>query len=549
MQKLVRFKTQFIVLGMTIFFALLAFAMQSVTGGPSVTALSGEPGPYLQQVTPPDSENIATATEANCRYGATPLQADQVPWLTTLGVGWFLNFNATTAALPANGAEFVPVIRVRQDFVNGEYLSTYTVTPPLTNDGLGAIIDANPGRLWLVGNEPDVGNQVQDSTHPDVYARIYREVYTFIKARDPSAQVGIAGLSMATPGRLQYLDIVWNTYRQRYGHPMPVDVWNIHLYILSEKQFSNNNPGDGGIALGTNPALAKLASEGIASRCPLPQVYCRAEHDSLPIFAEQIVAMRSWMKAHGQQNKPLILSEYSLLYPYVIDPGGTCFLQDENGNCFTPARVNAFMNATFNYLETATDPNLGHPGDNYRLVQQWMWYTLVTEPEASGGSSNLLKQNYTAFAPGSANAFTEIGQNFYNQVLSKTRYSNLKVGTAASAVAFTAGSGSTANVTLTVTFYNNGNVNITQPFNVTFYRDAARTQVIGTTTVNPVLSGCARREYKASVVWSGLSTGTRTYWVEIDSNNALPESNADNVASGTVLVNPKSSSYLPFVGR
>ena len=56
--------------------------------------------------------------------------------------------------------------------------------------------------------------------------------------------------------------------------------------------------------------------------------------------------MRTWMKQHGQQNKPLILSEYSLLYPYDIDPEG-CFLQDEYGNCFTPQRVSTFMKNSF----------------------------------------------------------------------------------------------------------------------------------------------------------------------------------------------------------
>ena len=29
--------------------------------------------------------------------------------------------------------------------------------------------------------------------------------------------------------------------------------------------------------------------------------------------------MRTWMKNHGQQNKPLIISEYSLLWSHDID--------------------------------------------------------------------------------------------------------------------------------------------------------------------------------------------------------------------------------------
>jgi hypothetical protein len=89
------------------------------------------------------------------------------------------------------------------------------------------------------------------------------------------------------------------------------------------------------------------------------------------------------MKEHGQQNKPLILSEYSLLYPFEdyddpINPT-QCYLQDEFGKCFTAARVSSFMTRTFQYLETATDPNLGYPLDNYRLVQQWLWFSMYYE--------------------------------------------------------------------------------------------------------------------------------------------------------------------------
>jgi hypothetical protein len=154
-------------------------------------------------------------------------------------------------------------------------------------------------------------------------------VYKFIKDRDPTAQVGTAGLSMATPGRLQYLDIVWDTFLALYGYPMPVDVWAIHIYILSEYN-PGIGPGDGKLALGTDPALAKnwpVNNIPYSQQCPLDNIYCRAEHDNVDIFIEQIVAMRQWMKDHGQREKPLLLSEFGSLYPYVVEGGG-CFLSD-----------------------------------------------------------------------------------------------------------------------------------------------------------------------------------------------------------------------------
>ena len=69
------------------------------------------------------------------------------------------------------------------------------------------------------------------------------------------------------------------------------------------------------MALGTDPALAIRESGDDKNRCANSDVYCWAEHDDLTVFAQQVVAMRTWMKQHGQQNKPLILTEYSLLLP------------------------------------------------------------------------------------------------------------------------------------------------------------------------------------------------------------------------------------------
>ncbi len=303
---------------------------------------------------PASTEQLA---ETNCRYGVAYVFGDSLGWVPTLDAGWYLNFTPGPNNIPS--AEFVPVISVKQDFINGVRQPTVTYTPPLsyvyvnengqTRPGLGGLISMNPGKLWLVGNEPDVDNFIQGNTMPDVYARAYHEAYQYIKKADPTAKVAIAGLSMMTPGRVQYLDIVWNTYKSIYGTDMPVDVWNMHLYILEERNPNNDKEyGDGKIALGTDPALAKLSSLGGSAVCPPPNepdtnandprldVYCRSEHDSVRIFRDQVYNMRTWMKEHGQQNKPLIISEFGLLYPYLDGkPDGTCeFLMDEFGRLF-----------------------------------------------------------------------------------------------------------------------------------------------------------------------------------------------------------------------
>ena len=51
----------------------------------------------------------------------------------------------------------------------------------------------------MIGNEPDV--RWQDNVTPERYAEIYHDIYTFIKERDPGAQVVIGGVAQSTPLR------------------------------------------------------------------------------------------------------------------------------------------------------------------------------------------------------------------------------------------------------------------------------------------------------------------------------------------------------------
>lgn len=531
---------------------------------------------------PESDDQVAAAdalAETNCRYGVAYVFNDSLDWVPTLDAGWYLNFTSSGSEIAS--AEFVPVISVKQNIINGVRQPTVTVDPPLAftyrdqngnvRNGLGALISQNPGSLWLVGNEPDVDNAVQGNTMPDVYARAYHDVYHYIKRADPSAKVAIAGLSMMTPGRVQYLDIVWNTYQSLYGTAMPVDVWNMHLYILEERNPNNPNQyGDGKIALGTDPNLAKLSSNGSPAFCPAlgapdtPQndprldVYCRSEHDSVRIFTEQIMNMRTWMKAHGQQDKPLIISEFGLLYPFLDgQPDGSCeFLMDEHGQCFKPQRVTNFLNGSIDLLESATDPNLGYPQDGNRLVQQWLWYSIVTQPEWSGGSSNLIVNNYNDFAPGAIGALTQVGQAFRAEATSRPINANLAAGTARDVTAYPKFPANNGSARLTASFRNSEIRSITGQFTVTFYSNAALTQPIGSVVVKPEQSGAivgctwgGRNSEQVSIMWNNLPVGTHSYWAKIDSTGAVAEATEnDNVTTmGTVTVYP-SASFVPMVG-
>jgi hypothetical protein len=519
------------------------------------TAMAGQTasesdGPFVAQMPVVVS---TTPIQTNCRYGIGNEPGEEANnWLNVVGAGHYINFIDRTLGPPVpESVEFLRQVRISQDKEDGEYLPSFTVSPPLHMEGggLGVRLQANPGTLWIVGNEPDVGNAAQDDTYPEWYARAYHDVYHFIKEVDPTAQVAIAGLSMMTPGRLQYLEIVWDTYLQEYGEPIPVDVWNMHLYILSEIRPWDNGPSDGKIALGTDPSLAIKAPEGPPeTECPRDDVYCRAEHDDINIFMDQVLAMRSWMKDHGQQDKPLLISEFSQLYPFVdyddpVNPN-QCFLMDEFGQCFTQDRVSTFLQQTMDFLESAEDPDLGYPADGNRLVQQWAWYSLWVEGEHSGGSSNLLVDGYESMEPGSLEALTKIGQMYRERALTSPLTVNL-VAAEAPDVEEEVGEGEeTADVELQVGFYNNGSGYILNSFTVTFYADAELTQVIGETVVSPavsgIINGCSWDHITdwAAIPWTDVPVGNHEFWVKVDSNDIISSEidEADNVLSGQVTI-------------
>jgi hypothetical protein len=370
--------------------------------------------------------------------------------------------------------------------------------------------------------------------------------------------VAPSALVEVTPARLQYLDIVWDEYYRLYGHAMPVDVWNMHVYILPEVQYKRDASGQvvldaggnpilegsrAGIALGTDPALAIRFSEADPAACASGGVYCYAEHDDINVFIQQVYAMRQWMKAHGQQHKPLILTEFGILYPYLEQsdpPLGSCpscySLADEFGNTFTRQRVTSFMNATLNFLETTNDPALGYPEDNNRLVQQWNWYAVNDGDPAS--ANNLVEDN--------GSALTMMGQTYKARNTALGWAVNLRLS---DAPAFAIKSvGGTATATLSVTFRNNGNTRTQAPLVVTFYSNAGMTTKIGEVTIPAGVMGCATRPYTASVNWSGLAPGLHRYWVRInDGATPIVESTeADNTGSNFILVDPHQV-FLPIL--
>lgn len=280
--------------------------------------------------------------------------------------GWYLNWGTNIRQQEQNfglrqqqqmalpdphlAMEFTPMVRMR----NGR------LYPP--TDALRHLAASNPGLTWLIGNEPDVS--WQDNTTPEVYAIAYHRAYTAIKEGDPTAKVAVAGLSQITPLRLAYLTRMWNFYHKLYGKEMPVDIWNMHAFMLREERGSwgvNVPPG----------FSAELQGE----------LWDVEDHDNLALVEEQVRAMRKWMAERGQQNKPLWITEYGILMP--ADYG------------FDHARVIRFMLGSFELFLNLRDAEFGYPLDDNRLVQRWNWYTARDSRYSAGN----LFDNYGQVTP------------------------------------------------------------------------------------------------------------------------------------------------------
>lgn len=485
----------------------------------------------VQQDQPAENEpHSADATLANCRYGASasPDEAHVVP---KLGAGVFYDWRYNWPfPKPANDAEFLHMIRPRQKKNGTTYLDDYKINVPL-GDKLAEEIRDDPGAIWIIGNEPERGpnpgetySPRTDDTKAAMYATAYHDIYTWIKGIDPTARIANAGLIQITPMRLQYLNMVWEAYERQFGRTMPVDVWTIHAYVMPELTADGQPNSIASAALETDLSLGKRGSAFDKTLCSTPDeypdIYCLAEHDDLSLLVEQIIAMREWMASHGQKDKPLIVTEFGTLYLYQID-NGQCRLRDEHLECFTPERVTKFMLDSFDMFNNLKDPDVGMPADNNKLVQQWIWY------DAHGwdiGSSNLLTND--------KQTLTRMGRAFRNHVWAEPTYVNLVVADATGSVV-EYDQNDTARVKLTARMRNNGNVSVEKPFTVTFYKDAALTKVIGSTSVTPEIRGCAVRAYVAEVEWEGLTKGSYQFWVKLDRTNAIGEKNeADNIGNG-----------------
>ena len=317
----------------------------------TVTSQPATVTPLAATVTAPASPGAFDFPEGELwRLGVSvPLNAPSAYDLAALRVGWVMNWKAYVAPPVPAGVAFVQTVR----FKDG------VLSPPA--ETLTAIAAANPGASWLISNEADV--RWQDNVTPEVYARLYHEAYTAIKAGDPGARVAAGGIAQPTPLRLRYLDLMLESYAQAYGAALPAQAWHIHNYMLREERDSWGVDIPPGLPEATG-VLYEIDDSG-----------------NLEAFRAQIWAFRRWMTERGYGGQPLLVSEFGIPMP------------EDYG--FPPERVQTFLRETWRFFLTATDAALGAPADGGRLVQRWCWYSLADPVYATGNLVTLDSLEWT----------------------------------------------------------------------------------------------------------------------------------------------------------
>lgn len=288
--------------------------------------------------------------EERFRLGVSmPMGATQRYDLNALGVGWVMDWRAQTS--PDLPPEIAYAQTVR--------MSEGGLTP--NAEVLMVIAAANPGALWLVANEGDV--RWQDDVVPETYARLYHEAYMAIKAGDPAAVVAVGGIAQPTPLRLRYIEQVLAIYHAEFGQSLPAQAWHIHNYMLREERNS----------WGVDIPAGLPDDTGI--------LYEVDDSGDLQTFRTQIYEFRRWMAARGYRDLPLIISEYGV--PMPADYG------------FPLERVAGFLQETWEFFLTATDPDIGNPNDGGRLVQRWCWFSLADPLYPTGNLVNVQTGEWT----------------------------------------------------------------------------------------------------------------------------------------------------------
>lgn len=422
---------------------------------------------------------------------------------------WYLDYSVRITPSHPAGMQFVQMIRAKA-------WESRTFTPTVI-----ATAKANPGAIWVLGNEPD--RDGQDGLTPAAYAVFYHAAYTLLKQQDPTSRIAVAAVVQGTPLRLRYLNMVLDEYQARYGTSLPTDIWTVHGFTLPECKES------GCWGASVPPGLEAFASEG--------KKYTIEDHGDIEIFKQNLIAFRQWMATHGYRDKPLILSEYGILLP---PPFG-----------FTYTTVRTYMFASFDFLLNTTDSVIGDPADGNRLVQSWSWFSLNSPPydlkTGQGFNGNLFDPTTKQIQP--------LGQDFAAYV---TNVAKENIDLTISSMQINPSLGyitATPTVTVMANLSNNGSLSAHNVAIQLWLNKPNQERVLlgQSPTQATVAPGCAPIAIEFQWQPKELSVGSYQLTLEIQADDINKDTNtANNTAQQTFLLIDKALanfSYLPLIQR
>lgn len=312
------------------------------------------------------NQQVLPAT-GDCRFGGTFSGWSSNAVISTydfpsIGMGYYLNWKREKDRSVPGYIRYMPVLNVNDESF------------PAIISALPALVAANPGAIWIGGNEPE--DRGMDHVTPEAYAEHFYQYAQVIRSADPTAKLAFGTIVMPTKLRLMYLEFAWNRLIALAGSQSAasalVDIWAPHGFVLNEQGDVNGEAfwGSG-------------IPEGFYQRIPewpsLQEVISLDDVYNIEIFKTRMIRFRQWMKDHGEQNKPLWLTEYGQLFPPYPKPGAPYVS--------LPESVTAdFMVKTFDWMFTTTDPNIGLPSDDNRLIQKWFWYSINASLDLQGGA-------------------------------------------------------------------------------------------------------------------------------------------------------------------
>jgi len=232
-----------------------------------------------------------------------------------LGGGWYHNWGVVSSGL--DGVTFVGTA--------GAFGRTVAQEAATIEAQLAQYPERYPdGMVWLIGNE--IGWD-DGGSWPAEYAQHYHDWYLYLKGLNPTFQIGTGALfplwgaySNSDGDKLTgiwWLNETKAEYLSLYGEEMPIDWYNIHVYLG-----------------------------------PLP--------NPLEGLCAHIEAFREAMtNLWDARSKPLIITE----------TGNTVELSAE--------RTQGLMVVLFDYLRSNTSDQYGCTSDGNRMVQKWAWFSLT----------------------------------------------------------------------------------------------------------------------------------------------------------------------------